>query len=127
MVPLVLPESPPVSPDEAAAWFHATDIGVLPFEPCPFTHNALPLKVLEYGAARKTVLASPLKELQTLQLPHVRLLPLERQAWAQALLDEAHSPTPWEPAWDAVIERYDWPVLFSGLKERLLQRLEGRA
>lgn len=113
-----------VPPADIAAYFHASDIGVLPFQLCPFTHHALPLKILEYGAARKRVLASPLQELKTLRFPHVDLLPLEKARWVDALRHEAVSPTPWQAGWDEVIARYNWPLLLAQLHQRLQSGLE---
>ncbi len=98
----------PVDPDEVGAYFHGGNLGVLPFQLCPFTQHALPIKILEYGAARKPVLASPLQELKTLQFPHVQLTPLEPDPWIRAFQREAQHATPWDPDWDAVIAQYDW-------------------
>lgn len=114
----------PVPPPEVAAYFHASSLGVLPFELNPFTHHALPLKILEYGAARKRVLATPLKELSTLALPHVSLLEPDPDIWAEALIREARQPTPWQPGWDAVIQDYDWPRLLAPLRDLLRDGLK---
>ncbi len=104
-----------IPPVEIAAYFKACSIGVLPFTPCPFTDNAMPLKILEYGAAYKRVLATPLKELQTLQFPHVQLIEPDVERWAEALIDEALNPTPWNACWDDTIARYDWTRLWAPL------------
>ncbi len=114
----------PIPPPEIATWFHAVDIGVLPFAICPFTDNALPLKLLEYGAARKTVLATPLKELKTLQLPHVRLIEPNAQDWSAALMQEAENPTPWQPQWNEVIAGYDWATVLKDLPKLLTKQPE---
>ncbi|HEY9685699.1 MAG TPA: glycosyltransferase [Coleofasciculaceae cyanobacterium] len=110
----------PIPPERIAACFQAVDIGVLPFQICPFTDNALPLKILEYGAARKRVLATPLKELKTLAFPHVSLLEPDPELWVAALEQEANAPLPWDPRWDSVIAGYDWPVVLAELP-RLLE------
>lgn len=107
----------PISPAEIAACFHGIDLGVLPFEICPFTDNALPLKILEYGAARKKVVATPLKELKTLAFPHVSLINPDPAIWAKALANEAMAPSAWEAGWDTVIAGYDWPVVLKDLRE----------
>jgi glycosyltransferase involved in cell wall biosynthesis len=110
----------PIPPEQIATCFQAVDIGVLPFQICPFTDNALPLKILEYGAARKRVLATPLKELKTLAFPHVSLLEPDPALWSAALEQEAKAPSPWNPGWDSVIAGYDWPLVLSNLP-RLLE------
>ncbi len=106
----------PIAPQSVAAYFHVSSIGVLPFQQCPFTDNAMPLKILEYGAARKTVIATPLKELITLSLPHVALVEAEGELWASRLAQEMHTPTPWQPEWDSVIQQFDWRTVLAPLK-----------
>ena len=106
----------PISPDEVSAYFQASNLGVLPFTLCPFTNNAMPLKILEYGAAKKRVLASPLKELTTIGFPHVELLEADKALWSETLIEEAMNPKPWDPAWDDLINEYDWPRLWQPLE-----------
>lgn len=108
-----------ISPTEITAYFHASSIGVLPFQPCPFTDNAMPSKILEYGAARKRMIATPLKELKTLQFPHVKLLEPNAALWGEALIQEAQNPIPWDSDWDKTIATYDWSKLWNPLDEIL--------
>ncbi|HZI94013.1 MAG TPA: glycosyltransferase [Patescibacteria group bacterium] len=84
----------PVPTDEVWDYFHAADLGLLPFILAPVTHHCLPLKVLEFGAAGKPVLATPLHELQRLALPHIRFAQYDSAAWCRALLDEATYAAP---------------------------------
>jgi glycosyltransferase involved in cell wall biosynthesis len=109
---------------EAAPYFQAVDIGVLPFHHCSATEKILPLKILEFGAAQKKVLSTPLQELITLQLPHVSLLEADPAQWAEALVQAAISPAPWQPEWDAVIGAYDWPVILQELEILLEEGLD---
>jgi len=103
-------------PDEIPLILADFDIGVVPFEISPYTDAALPLKVIEYGAARKPTLSSPLEELKRHQLPWVRLEPLRLDRWKNALeemIQTFHSVgktsnSAWDGAWDAVVDRYDW-------------------
>lgn len=81
-------------------------VGIVPFELSPFTDAALPLKVLEYGAARRVSVSSPLKELQHHRLPWVIFSDLTEDSWADAL-NQALSMN-WSPAWDSIVDRYDW-------------------
>lgn len=115
----------PIPPDEISAYFQASDLGVLPFTLCPFTNNAMPLKILEYGAAKKRVLASPLKELNTMKLPHVELLDADKILWSETLIEEATNPKPWKPEWDEVIQQYDWPRLWHPLHGILKEHFGG--
>jgi len=103
----------------ASVWdyFHAADVGLLPFVLSPGTHDSLPLKVLEFGAAGKPMLVTPLSNLRSLELPHVKFVAHDAAAWTRALLDEATyvkpdgarldealKPYRWEKATDALIE-----------------------
>lgn len=104
-----------VPPNEIAAYFQALNLGVLTSTPSPFRDKAMPLKILEYGAAQKPVFATPLQELQTLQFPHVRLLEADADVWGNALIQEALHPTLWNPVWTETIAQYDWTQVWSPL------------
>lgn len=75
-----------VAASEVWDYFHLADLGVLPFSPCRLTHDALPLKVLEFGAASKPMLATPLEELKRHDFPHVRFADFDAAVWEEALL-----------------------------------------
>lgn len=90
-------------------YFQIAHVGVVPFLQMPFTNHSLPLKVLEFGGARKPVIATPLSELRLLRLPHVTLLPLDEHLWAEALKAALDRDRAWDPAWDERIKQYDWP------------------
>lgn len=96
----------PVSPQVVSTYFHAIDLGTLSFDLLPFTENALPIKVLEYGAARKLTLATPLKELKTLALPGVMFAPPTVEAWAEALCEARERP--WQDTWREAYDQFDW-------------------
>lgn len=104
-----------ISPDEIGNYYHAIDVGVLPFAVMPFTDNAMPLKVIEYGFAKKPVLATPLKELARIGLPHVRFAPREREAWEQGLAELLR--TRWAPEWEPRLLDYRWKSLTARLLE----------
>lgn len=63
----------PVPPDEVADYFAASDVGLYPGDQTPYFDAACPLKVLEYTAARKPVVATDLAELRNWSFPNVRL------------------------------------------------------
>jgi glycosyltransferase involved in cell wall biosynthesis len=110
----------PVPPQDIAAYFQAINLGVLTSTPSPFRDKAMPLKILEYGAARKCAFATPLQELVTLQFPHVRLLKPDAEVWGEALIQEALNPTPWNPNWDEAIAPYDWARLWRPIDQILM-------
>jgi len=105
--------------EEIIGYYQTCDLGVLPFKLSPFTENALPLKIIEYGAARKRVIASPLRELKTLAFPHVKLVPLDKKTWLDAWENEFQEQGTWKPDWDAVIQEYDWDVVVADLADMI--------
>lgn len=107
----------PVPAKDVAAYFYASDIGVLPNKKSLFQDAAFHIKLIEYGAARKCVLSSDLAEVQRLAMPYVTLEPLEEEAWAKRLIDMRRAK--WSDAWDAALERYDWSCVLAELKKVL--------
>lgn len=110
----------PIPPDEIGPYFQALDVGALPFTQEPFTDNALPIKIIEYGFAKKPVVASPLKELCTLAFPHVKLVERTPEEWSTAL-NEALS-TDWQDSWDIPLKSFTW----KRLARKVLSVLEGK-
>jgi len=98
----------PVRTEEVWDYFHAADLGLLPFILEPGTHHCLPLKVLEFGAAGKPLLATPLHELQRLDFPHVRFAPYDAEAWSRALLDEITYAQPDGARLEAALRQFSW-------------------
>ena len=99
----------PVSPKEIAKYFLAIDIGVLPFDRRPFTDNALPIKVIEYGAARKLTVATPLTELSRLQLPHILLAEQQVNEWLDMISKARYLK--WQDEYTKVINQFDWQTI----------------
>ena len=79
---------------------------------------------MEYGAAKKRVVSSPLHELEALNFPHVDLTPLQEHLWAETLIDYAKNPQAWKAEWDKAIAAYNWPVLLQGLSRLLIDEDE---
>ncbi len=77
----------PIEPSKVKFYFNMTDIGVLPFQKITLTDNALPIKVLEYTAANKNILATELNELKTHNFPNVDFVKNNVKAWEKALTD----------------------------------------
>ena len=66
-----------VKPEKVADYFKTIDIGLIPFELNDFTHNALPIKALEYALAGANVIATPLNGLKAKQFPFVEFCEIE--------------------------------------------------
>ncbi|MFN3234231.1 MAG: glycosyltransferase family 4 protein [Gammaproteobacteria bacterium] len=94
--------------------FSSIDIGVLPFELSSLTEHCLPIKILEYSAARKHVLATNLKSLRDLNMPNIHLLDRDIVAWNLAL-DEIIN-MPWENSYNNYVEQYHWNSVTGQLK-----------
>lgn len=110
----------PVPTNEIWDYFHAADLGLLPFVLEPGTHHSLPLKILEFGAASKPVLATPLHELKRIALPHVRFAPYHSEAWRRALLDAATYRKPDEQRLESSLRPFSW----DSATEALLKAME---
>ena len=91
------------------------DVGLVPFTLSPFTDAALPLKVLENGAARKLCVSSPLAELRHHQFPWVTLVDLDERKWASAIADALRRE--WHLKWDTIVDQYEW----RDIAKRLMQ------
>jgi glycosyltransferase involved in cell wall biosynthesis len=105
-------------PDEIPGLLATMQVGVVPFELSPFTNAALPLKVIEYGAARIAVVSSPLQELRRRSFPWVSLVELDEEAWTKALTRALE--VDWKSEWDTAVDPYEW----SELANRLLLEID---
>jgi glycosyltransferase involved in cell wall biosynthesis len=90
-------------------YFKAIDLAVLPFELDAHATLSFPIKIVEYSAAQKIVVASPLKVLAGLGLPNINLVSRDVAAWVAAILELRRAT--WQPEWDRQVDRYDWQAL----------------
>ena len=82
----------PVPPSEVAHFFAASDVGLYPGDQTPYFDAACPLKVLEYSAAGKPVVATDLEELRNWSFPNVRLAAPTASAFARELRQALERP-----------------------------------
>lgn len=94
-------------------FFTLLDVGVAPYELSRFINHSFPLRVIEYSAARKLVVATPLAELRRAKLPNVVLTERTVASWIGTL--EQVQTAEWQQSWDAVVDRFDWRVLVDEL------------
>lgn len=66
--------------------YAASDVGMYPADETEYFHSACPIKVIEYAAAGKPVVAPQLQELMRLPLANVILAEPEPVPFARALL-----------------------------------------
>ncbi len=93
-------------PEDMPLYFRMIDVGTLPFEKNRLTDAALPIKILEYTAAGKYIVASPLEELKIMNLGNVSLAALNEDQWAEELAKTRNRA--WNSEYDRIIENYTW-------------------
>ncbi|TMG36172.1 MAG: glycosyltransferase family 4 protein [Chloroflexi bacterium] len=119
-VPLVA--TGPVPNAAVADYFMATDVGLYPGDANPYFDAACPIKVLEYSAAGKPVVATDLEELRRFGWPNVFLEPPEPAAFAAGIVRafSEHPPMP-------DLASFDWDVLAARFEESCEALLSERA
>lgn len=124
-VDLVAPGRIPV--ERVQDWFAASDVGLYPGDSAledqsrQYFDGACPIKVLEYVASGVPVISSPVRELERLKLPGVRLVPPGAESFARAIQSALTGPRPPTPGlgafnWRALVER------FAGILEAAARR-----
>ncbi|GAF73351.1 unnamed protein product, partial [marine sediment metagenome] len=71
---------------EVGKYFAASDVGLYPGDRDWYFDGACPIKVLEYAAARKPVVATDLEELRRLSLPNVILSAPESRSFGRCIV-----------------------------------------
>ena len=107
--------------DEIAPYFKVTDVGLYPGDANPYFDAACPIKVLEYRAAGRNVVATDLEELRRLALPGVHLAPPEPGAFARALVRALREPAP-----PCDLAAFDWNVLATRFTDMCAGLVEDR-
>ena len=107
---------------EIAHYFAATDVGLYAGDANPYFHAACPIKVLEYTAARRPVVATDLDELRRIAFPNVRLSPPDPVPFASAIVTSLREPTGF-----ADVSGFEWATLAETLRETLMPFVRGRS
>lgn len=98
-----------VPPEEIAAYFQAIDLGLLLKIKSTGTDFAFPIKVVEYTACRKFVLAAEVEAVRRLNWPNIRLRGFDPDVWAEEIGSLRRAR--WAEEWDQVVAPYDWSRL----------------
>lgn len=104
-----------VPPGDVPAYVALFDVGLVPFVKNALTDAMLPIKVFDYGAARKPAVSTPLEAYAGEGLPFLRVAGGGPAPFAAAVLEALQGG--WDPTWDGAVDRYDWA--------RVVEPLEG--
>ena len=66
-------------------YFAATDVGIYPGEHTPFFEYAMPIKILEFTAAKRPVASTDLEGVRSLEFPNVFLSEPNEESFAKAI------------------------------------------
>ena len=109
---------------EVLPYFMATDLGLSAVDDHPYYHLQSPLKIFEYGAMGKPVVAAPFaEEVAESGLSHVRFCDADAQSLARAIEERmtAEAPLP-EPA----LDEYEWDRLTAKVEAILAETASHR-
>jgi glycosyltransferase involved in cell wall biosynthesis len=87
-------------------YFFAIDAAVLPSKKNLFQDVAFHIKLIEYTAAKKMVISSPLEEVKRLNFPNIFVADLSVTRWLESM-DKIRQIN-WNPEWSKVVAPYDW-------------------
>jgi glycosyltransferase involved in cell wall biosynthesis len=106
---------------EVAHYYAATDLGLYAGDANPYFGAACPIKVLEYTAAQRPVVATDLKELRYMAFPNVRLAAPDPEHFAAAIVTSLREPTAF-----ADVSAFEWAALVQGVRETLVRLVQER-
>ena len=104
-----------------ADYFAATDVGLYAGDSNPYFNAACPLKVLEYTAARRAVVATDLEELRRLAFPNVRLAAPDSESFASAIIASLRQPSEF-----ADVSGFEWATIARTMRQTLVNLIEER-
>ncbi len=87
-------------------YFKVSDIGILPHKKSLFQDVAFHIKLIEYTAAKKMVVSSPIEEVKRLGFPNIEIAEFNIEAWVQSI-EKIHTQS-WQGQWDNLVKGYDW-------------------
>lgn len=110
----------PLPPERAALFFRLSDAGIIlnDTSQSKFLNNSLPLKIIQYAAARKPVLTFPLSWIDESDFANVKVIQgddLDR--WVAAIRDVQRFR--WNDQLEEVWRTYDWKEITRKLAEEI--------
>lgn len=106
---------------EIGNYFAATDLGLYAGDANPYFHAACPIKVLEYTAARRPVVATELEELRRIAFPNVRLSAPDPAHFASAIIASLRETTEFGD-----VSAFEWAALAQILRQSLQKFIQER-
>jgi len=113
---------PPVPESDVPLVCAGIDVGLIPFDLSDFCHAAFPLKLLEYSAAGKPVVSTPLRTVLRLHLPNVYVCQPHPESVAKVVLDAMSLKHVSLPA----VGDFDWATLARRYASRIEEALSLR-
>jgi glycosyltransferase involved in cell wall biosynthesis len=110
-----------VRSDAVADYFAATDVGLYPGASNDYFDAACPIKVLEYTAARRPVVATDLEELRRMAFPNVILERPDPVAFAAAVVRAVMRPMSYPN-----LARFEWASLAAASRDAIVELLARR-
>jgi hypothetical protein len=80
-----------------------------------------PIKVLEYTAARRPVVATDLEELRRIAFPNVRLSAPDPASFASSIIASLSKPTEFPD-----LSRFEWATLAQVVRQAFLEMIQER-
>lgn len=102
-----------VLPSEVKKYYALCDSGIQAAEDSEFRKMTFPLKIIEYTAAKKIVLAFSAKNLKELDLPNLIISPRDKKSIVKNLL--LCQKLEWQEKWHKITEKYEWQALIKKL------------
>lgn len=105
-----------VPPEDIERYFCLLDVSILPKVKNEWQDMAFHIKIIEYTAARKIIVSTPLTEIKRLNFPNI-IFPAcyscaadrasqNEEEWVNAL--KTARKMQWQREWDKLVEKYDW-------------------
>lgn len=104
--------------EDIEPYFNLLDLGILPHRKSLLQDVAFHIKLIEYTAAGKFVISTPLEESKRLAFPNMIFAPEDKTEWASAIKKAREKK--WQKEWDDLVAGYDWKEIankFIGLIE----------
>jgi glycosyltransferase involved in cell wall biosynthesis len=106
---------------EVANYFAATDLGLFGADSNAYFDAMCPIKVLEYTAARRPVVATDLEELRRIAFPNVRLSAPDPASFASAIVTSLC-----EPAEFPDLSGFEWATLAQVIRQAFVKLIQDR-